>query len=79
MDPFVPLALLFSRDAVIREVDSARPWAPVVEPRPPRRPMRRSRAAVAGLLERAAHAVAPSPAHAPAHAPASRSLTSATR
>jgi hypothetical protein len=43
-----------------RELNSARPDAPVVHERTHVAPSRRSRAAVAGLLERAAAAVAPS-------------------
>jgi len=52
-----PLGLLQS---TTHEVNSARPHAPVVPERAKVAPTRRSRSAVAGLLERAAAAVAPS-------------------
>jgi hypothetical protein len=55
----LPLAYILSEGVTSREVNSARPHAPVVrdEPRVPR--THRTRIAVAGLLERAAGAVAP--------------------
>jgi hypothetical protein len=55
----LPLAYILSEGATSREVNSARPHAPVVpdEPRVPR--THRTRFALAGLLERAAGAVAP--------------------
>jgi hypothetical protein len=55
----LPLAYILSAGATPRTVNSARPHAPVVphQPRVPR--TRRTRIAVAGLLERAAGAVAP--------------------
>ena len=55
----LPLAYILSDGATSREVNSARPHAPVV-PDAPRTPRTyRTRFAVAGLLERAASAVAP--------------------
>ncbi|WP_149203702.1 hypothetical protein [Actinotalea subterranea] len=58
-----PLALLLSRASVIREVESARPGAPVVPAGRPRRPRRprvpRTRTALAGALHRAAEALTP--------------------
>jgi len=56
----IPLGLIQSQGATSREVNSARPNAPVVPERARVAPARRSRTAVAGLLERAAAAVAPS-------------------
>jgi hypothetical protein len=47
-------------ESTIRELHSARPDAPVVPHKERIAPTRRSRYAVAGLLERAANAVAPS-------------------
>ena len=52
-----PLGVL---DSATRELNSARPDAPVVPHRERVAPTRRSRSAIAGLLERAADAVAPS-------------------
>jgi len=52
-----PLGVL---DSATREVNSARPDAPVVPHRERIAPTRRSRYAIAGVLERAAAAVAPS-------------------
>ena len=55
-----PLALLLSRASVIREVESARPGAPVVPAGRPRRPrVPRTRTALAGALHRAAEALTP--------------------
>jgi len=59
MDP-QPLALLLSRVSVLNEANSARPWAPVVEPRAPR--PHHTRAAMATALHRVADALAPAPA-----------------
>lgn len=68
------LAMLVARDMTIREINSARPHAPVVAGRPDRvrversGAMMRGRIVVAGLLRRAAEAVAPPcPPHAAAH------------
>ena len=65
----IPLSPMVTRDAVIREALSAQPGAPVqeyVEPaaRTTRR-SRRTRTALAGVLQRAADAVAPAE-HCPA-------------
>ena len=55
------IAMLTSQDAVSRDVNSARPDAPVVPFIAPARRGRtvRSRAALAGVLQHAADAVAP--------------------
>ena len=61
-----PLAQMLSEQATLREVNSARPHAPVVPAAAPPARTRRSRIAVANVLQRAADAVAPaecSPAH----------------
>jgi D-alanyl-D-alanine dipeptidase len=54
----LPLAMILSEAATTREVNSARPDAPVVPEPAPR--TRRTRVALATLLERAAFTVAPS-------------------
>ncbi|NTW42401.1 MAG: hypothetical protein HGA44_21420 [Cellulomonadaceae bacterium] len=58
------LALLLSRAAMLQEVGSARPDAPVVEPGRTHRPAvtRRTRTALATSLHRLADSVAPRPA-----------------
>jgi hypothetical protein len=55
----LPLAYILSEGATSREVNSARPHAPVVPDAPRTQRTYRTRSAVAGLLERAAAAVAP--------------------
>ncbi len=55
----LPLAYILSEGATSREVNSARPHAPVVPHRRRAPRTHRTRIAVAGLLERAAGAVAP--------------------
>jgi hypothetical protein len=58
----LPIAMIIAQDAMSRAVDSARPDAPVVpyvaSARPRTRTLR-TRAALAGLLQRAADVVAP--------------------
>jgi D-alanyl-D-alanine dipeptidase len=54
----LPLAMILSEAATTRAVNSARPDAPVVPEPAPR--SRRTRVALATLLERAAFTVAPS-------------------
>jgi hypothetical protein len=54
----LPLAMILSEAATARQVTSARPDAPVVPEPAPR--TRRTRVALATLLERAAVTVAPS-------------------
>ena len=66
----LPMAMSLSQDAVLRELHSARPDAPVVPDRvsPPRPPRAvRTRSTVAHLLERTAQWVAPSPSCPPLH------------
>jgi len=57
----LPIALIIATDAVSREIGSAHPDAPVVPVVPAARRPRgfRTRAALAGVLQRAADAVAP--------------------
>ena len=55
----LPLAYILSEGATSRAVNSARPHATVVPHQPRVARTRRTRIAVAGLLERAAGAVAP--------------------
>ena len=58
----LPIAMIIARDAMSRAVDSARPGAPVgPDVATARRRTRtfRTRAALAGVLQRAADAVAP--------------------
>jgi hypothetical protein len=55
----LPLAIILSEGATSREVTSARPHAPVVPDRVRRVRTRRTRWALADLLQRAAVTVAP--------------------
>jgi hypothetical protein len=55
----LPLAIILSEGATSREVTSALPHAPVVPDRVRRARTRRTRSAIAGLLQRAAVTVAP--------------------
>ena len=57
----IPTAFVLSNQAMMREVHSARPNAPVVPERTrrPARTTRRTRIAVANVLQRASDAVAP--------------------
>ena len=55
----LPLAYILSEGATFREVNSARPHAPVVRDAPRVARTHRTRIVLAGLLERAAGAVAP--------------------
>ena len=55
----IPLAIILSEGATSREVTSAMPHAPVVPHRIRRERTRRTRSAIADLLERAAVTVAP--------------------
>ncbi|WP_182112981.1 hypothetical protein [Actinotalea sp. JY-7876] len=66
----MPIATLLARRATVELANSARPDAPVVPGRPPRRRARadvvrvpRARSALATALRRAADAVAPPHAH----------------
>jgi hypothetical protein len=55
----LPLAIILSEGATSREVTSALPHAPVVPHPVPRARTRRTRSAIADLLQRAAVTVAP--------------------
>ena len=55
----LPLAIILSEGATSREVTSAMPHAPVVPDRERRARTRRTRSAIADLLQRAAVTVAP--------------------
>ena len=55
----LPLAYILSEGATSREVNSARPHAAVVPHQPRVARTRRTRIALAGLLERAASTVSP--------------------
>jgi hypothetical protein len=66
----LPLAMTLSQNAVLRELHSARPDAPIVPERvrAPRRPRAvRTRTTVAHLLERTAQWVTPTPSCPPLH------------
>ena len=55
----LPLAIILSEGATSREVTSAQPHAPVVPDRVRRARTRRTRSAIADLLQRAAVTVGP--------------------
>ena len=55
----LPLAIILSEGATSREVTSAQPHAPVVPGRVRRARTRRTRSAIADVLQRAAVTVAP--------------------